>query len=88
MGGSGHRPIVLKPALYRNPCLYQPDLARVTPGPRGRLIETTGTGIGIIWDTQKTFQFDTDVIYDEATEFFRMINVGYIGKIDVLNEIK
>ena len=70
-------------------CYHQPGYtARVAAGSSGRLVETTGAGPGIVWDNQRTFQVRTAVIYDEALGFFRMFDVGYIGKVDVLNEIK
>jgi hypothetical protein len=76
-------------STYRNPCYYQPGYtARVAAGSNGRLVETTGAGPGIVWDNQRTFQVRTAVIYDEPLGFFRMFDVGYIGKVDILNEIK
>ena len=74
---------------YKNPCFYQPGFkAKVTQGAGGRMIETIGRGAGIVWDTQQTFTVDATVKYDEALGFFRSFDVGYIGQIVVVNEIK
>jgi hypothetical protein len=76
-------------SFYRNPCLYQPGYtAKVTGSPGGRIVETSGEGQGIVWDTQQTFPVKSIVKYDEGLGFFRMFNAGYIGQVDVLNEIK
>lgn len=65
-----------------------PIPARVNPGTGGRIIETTGAGQGIGWDTQRPFAVKMSVAYGEGIGFFRSFDIGYIGQVDVLNEIR
>jgi hypothetical protein len=74
---------------YRNPCVYEPEFVATVEARNGtRLVHTLGTGRGQILDNGKTFSINTNVTFDESLGFFRMFDVGYIGRIDVLNEIK
>jgi hypothetical protein len=74
---------------YRNPCIYEPEfVASVKVANGTRTINTVGTGHGKVLDTGETFSLNPTVTFDEALGFFRSFDVGYIGRVEVLNEVK
>ena len=74
---------------YRNPCTYEPEFAASIKTDNGsRTLQTVGVGHGTVLDTGQQFRINHTVTFDEALGFFRAIDVGYIGRIDVISEVK
>ncbi len=72
-----------------NPCYYQPEFTAKVSGAAGnRIVEVSGNGPGLVYDTKESFQVRTFVRWEEGLGFFRLFNVGYVGQIEVVNEIK
>lgn len=73
----------------RNPCYYQPAFeAHVSGAPGNFVVEVRGNGPALFTDRNEPFQVRTYVKWEETLGFFRTVDVGYVGRIDVLNEIK
>ena len=76
-------------SYYRNPCYYEGSfVALVRPKDGGRVVETSGRGQGVVMDSGRPFGFQTHVLWDDQLKFYREFDVGYVGKIRILSEVK
>ena len=76
-------------SYLRNPCYYEGSfVAHVPPKDGGRVVETSGDVEGLVMDTGRPFTFRTHVLWDDRLKFFREFDVGYVGKIRILSEVK
>lgn len=70
------------------PCVYEATRWATFVNDGGRRIVRSHTGIVMTMEKDySTHTWSKDVDYDPETKFFRVFDVGYVGKVEVLEEI-
>ena len=71
------------------PCVYEAKRSAAVKGSGGARLIRSGTQIHMTEERDgSTKDWSNWVEYDESLGFFKMFNVGYVGKVEVLREIK
>lgn len=74
---------------WNNPCIYEARRRAKVYRDGDRLMFRSDEDIHMTMEKNgKTYDFSHEVIYDTTLGFFRMFNVGYVGRVEVLREIK
>lgn len=74
---------------WHNPCVYEAKRRAYFMGDGDGLRVRTSTDIEMTVEKNwRTNSWSSVVEYDPELQFFRMFNVGYVGRVEVLEEVK
>ncbi len=74
---------------WHNPCVYEARRSAKVYRDGDRQVIHSGENVHLtIEKNGKTYDTSHAVVYDTKLQFFSMFNVGYVGKVEVLREIK